>query len=67
MNTVVEPLLRHGVLVFIDEILVHSSTLERHVGLLRRVLQLLTEHGLKVKLSKCSFAVADRLSSPSDR
>lgn len=56
MNTVLEPLLRHGVLVFMDDILVHSSTLEKHVGLLRQVLQLLTDHGLKVKLSKCSFA-----------
>lgn len=39
-----------------DDILVYSSTLETHVALLRRVLQLLTECELEVDLSKCSFA-----------
>lgn len=56
MNTVFSPLLRKGVLVFIDDILVYSSTLDEHVTLLRQVLQLLTQHNLKVKRSKCTFA-----------
>jgi hypothetical protein len=53
MNTVLAPLLRKGVLVFID---VYSKTLEEHVSLLRQVLSLLDQHQLKVKRNKCTFA-----------
>lgn len=56
MNTVLSPVLRKGVLVFMDDILVYTCTLPDHVQLLWRVLQLLTENNLKAKLSKCSFA-----------
>jgi hypothetical protein len=55
MNTILFPLLRKGVLVFIDDILVYSSNLEDHVSLLKQVFQLLQEHQLKVKHSKCTF------------
>lgn len=37
MNTIFASLLRKGVLVFIDDILVYSSTLEKHVQLLQQV------------------------------
>lgn len=43
-------------MVFIDDILSYSRTLQEHLILLRQVLQLLSEHQLKVKRSKCSFA-----------
>lgn len=56
MNTVLAPLLRKGVLVFIDDILIYSKTMEEHAELLRQVLHLLDQHQLKVKRSKCSFA-----------
>jgi hypothetical protein len=56
MNTVLAPLLRKGVLVFIDDILVYSKSMEEHVVLLRQVLSLLDQHQLKVKRSKCAFA-----------
>jgi hypothetical protein len=56
MNTVLAPLLRKGVLVFIDDILIYSTTLEEHAKLLQQVLALLQKHDLKVKRSKCSFA-----------
>lgn len=56
MNIVLAPLNRHDVLVFIDDILVYSATMEKHVQLLWQVFQLLDEHQLKIKLSKCSFA-----------
>ena len=56
MNIMMKSYLRKGVLVFIDDILVHSATLEEHVNLLRQVFQRLHEHQLKIKLSKCSFA-----------
>jgi hypothetical protein len=56
MNTILAPLLRKGVLVFIDDILVYSRTLEEHVALLHQVLQLLEQHQLRVKRSKCAIA-----------
>lgn len=55
MQIVLGPLLRKGVLVFIDDILVYSRTLKGHVLLLRSVLQMLQKYSLKVKLSKCTF------------
>lgn len=56
MNIVMSPLLRRGVLVFMDDILVHSDTFEKHLDLLREVLQLLADKELVAKRSKCSFA-----------
>jgi hypothetical protein len=56
MNTVLAPLLRKCVLVFLDDILVYSPTLETHVRHLHQVLQLLQQHKLHAKLSKCTFA-----------
>lgn len=56
MNTILSPLLRKGVLVFIDDILVYNVDLQIHVSTLRQVLQILDKHQLKIKRSKCSFA-----------
>lgn len=56
MNTVLSPLLREGVLVFMDDILVHSKTLSEHEILLINVLKLLQQHALFAKRSKCTFA-----------
>ena len=53
---VLAPVNRKGVLVFIDDILVHSATLKQHCERLREVFQLLDEHQLKIKMSKCTFA-----------
>ena len=46
MNTILAPLLRRCVLVFIDDILVYSNTLEEHHEHLRAVFKLLAEHQL---------------------
>lgn len=56
LNTILASLQRHGVLVFMDDILVHSKTLEKHISLLRQVLQLLHENQMFAKRSKCAFA-----------
>jgi hypothetical protein len=56
MNFVFSPLIRQGVLVFVDGILVYSHTLEEHVSLLKQVFGLLEKHQLKIKRSKCKFA-----------
>jgi hypothetical protein len=43
------------VIVFLDDILVYSKSEEEHEHHLRMVLQVLREHQLYAKLSKCSF------------
>jgi hypothetical protein len=50
MNMVLKPCLHKSVLVFMDDILVYSLSIEAHVTHLTEVLQLF------VKTSKCSFA-----------
>jgi hypothetical protein len=59
MNKVFASLLRKGVLVFVDDILLYSSTLADHVQQLRVVFQLLDDNKLLVKRSKCSFAAQE--------
>ncbi|KAJ3684341.1 hypothetical protein LUZ61_013505 [Rhynchospora tenuis] len=55
MNTLFKPLLRQYVLVFFDDILVYSKTLEDHILHVQTVLQILLNNQLKAKLSKCEF------------
>lgn len=49
VNELLEPFLRKFVLVFLDDILIYSASLEEHVNHLRQVLQKLREHNLFVK------------------
>ena len=56
MNTTLYPLLRKCALVFFDDILVYSRTLEDHIQHLRQVFTLLARDQWKVKISKCRFA-----------
>ena len=55
MNRVFGPYLDKFVIVFIDDILVYSSSKEEHAEHLGIVLQTLREHQLYVKFSKCQF------------
>jgi hypothetical protein len=56
MNHTLSPLLRKCALVFFDDILVYSDSLESHVQHLHQVFSLLAQDQWKVKRSKCSFA-----------
>ena len=56
MNTIFQPLLRKCVLVFVDDILIYSPTLEAHVEHLQQVFNILNDHQLLLKRSKCFFA-----------
>jgi len=58
MNDVLCPFLRQFVLVFFDDILIYSSTWADHLGHLRAVLDMLLQHRLFVKRSKCAFGVS---------
>ncbi|CAL1379095.1 unnamed protein product [Linum trigynum] len=55
MNEVFKPFLRKFVLVFFDDILVYSPTIEEHMKHLEAVFQTLRAHHLYVKKEKCSF------------
>ena len=55
MNQIFHPYLDRFVIVFIDDILVYSGSLEEHSEHLRIVLQTLRERELYAKLSKCQF------------
>ncbi|XP_071739339.1 uncharacterized protein [Rutidosis leptorrhynchoides] len=57
MNEIFRPLLRKGVLVFFDDILLYSSTWEQHLHLLSTVLQLLHLHKLVINDTKSSFGI----------
>ncbi len=49
--------LRHFVVVYINDILIYSDSLEEHVEHLRKVFQRLRENKLYAKLEKCEFGV----------
>jgi hypothetical protein len=55
MNQIFEPLLRKGVLVSMDDILIYYATLEEHILLLNRVFEIINNNQFFIKLSKCSF------------
>jgi Reverse transcriptase (RNA-dependent DNA polymerase)/RNase H-like domain found in reverse transcriptase/Integrase zinc binding domain/Retroviral aspartyl protease len=58
MNEVFRPLLRKFVVIFFDDILVYSCSLETHIDHLTQVLHILRSNQLVVKPSKCTFVVS---------
>jgi hypothetical protein len=56
MNSILEPFLRKFVIVFMDNILLYSSSLSQHAQHLREVFVVLRSHKFYVKRSKCAFA-----------
>jgi hypothetical protein len=59
MNLVFMSELNQFVVVFIDDILVYSKSMEEHEDHLRFVLQRLWEHQLYAKFSKCKFWIKE--------
>jgi hypothetical protein len=56
MNAIFEKLLRKGVLIFMDDILIYIETLEQHKQILQEIFQILLDNKLFLKQSKCFFA-----------
>ncbi|KAG1956972.1 retrotransposable element [Pimephales promelas] len=55
VNNVLRDMVDQFIYVYLDDILIFSSSLQEHVQHVRRVLQRLLENGLFVKAEKCSF------------
>lgn len=56
MNQIFAHLLRKGVLIFMDHILIYSATIEEHLSLLHQVFQVIRDNKIFLKRSKCLFA-----------
>ena len=55
MNNVLSKYLDQFVVVFVDDILIYSKTEEEHKEHLKIILQVLREHKIYAKLSRCDF------------
>ena len=55
MNTIFFEMLDLGVLVYLDDVLIYSKTVEEHIILLDKVFALLQKHKLYLKEKKCSL------------
>ncbi|XP_060196336.1 uncharacterized protein LOC132625764 [Lycium barbarum] len=56
MNKLFHPFLDQFVVIYLDDIVVYSNSLEEHMEHLRKVFQVLRENDLCVKREKCTFA-----------
>ena len=56
MNKIFHPYLDKFVMVYLDDIVIYSSTLKKHVEHLRKVFKILRQNELYVKKKKCFFA-----------
>jgi hypothetical protein len=56
VNSIFAAYMRKLVFVSMDDILIFCKTLEEHVEHLKLVFQILSDHKLFIKFSKCTFA-----------
>ena len=56
MNKIFHPYLDQFVVVYLDDIIIYSNTLEEHIEHLRRVYQVLWKNHLNFKREKCEFS-----------
>ena len=56
MNGILEPMKRTFIVVYLDDIMIHSCTLAEHIIHVREVLPSLTAHGLIANCAKCACA-----------
>jgi len=55
MNTILREFLDHGVVVYLDDILIYSKSKEEHIELVKKVLAKLEAHDLAVSTTKSVF------------
>lgn len=59
MNTIFQSFLRKFILVFFDDILIYSSSWNEHLDHMQQTFEVLKNHNLFIKLSKCSLAKSE--------
>jgi hypothetical protein len=59
MNTILRPLLDQGVVVYLDDILIYTKTMEEHPKLVSQVFSILQKEGLAVAAHKSFFHVQE--------
>jgi hypothetical protein len=57
MNDIFYDMIGHGVIVYIDDINVYANTFEKHMELLREVMNRLKQKKLRIKPTKCHFGM----------
>jgi len=57
MNKILREFLDHGVVVYLDDILIYLETEEEHIELVKKVLTRLEEYQLAVSVTKSVFHV----------
>jgi len=55
MNDVLKSVIKKFALVYLDDVIIYSKTLDQHITHIEKVLDLLRKAGLKIKISKCTF------------
>jgi hypothetical protein len=55
MNEILRPFLDKTVVVYLDDILIYSSSKEKHLEDLKNVFEVLVQNKLFCKMSKCKF------------
>jgi len=55
MNKILREFLDHGVVVYLDDILIYSENMDDHIKLVQQVLDRLEQHDLAVSLKKSVF------------
>ena len=59
MNKIFHLFLDKFVVVYLDDIVIYSNTLEENVDYLRKVFRLLRQNEIYVKMEKCSFSLGE--------
>ena len=55
MNEIFKNMINHGVVIYLDDILIYSRSEEDHIALTKKVVQRLQEYQLALLLEKCEW------------
>ena len=55
MQQILAQLSSHNIIIYIDDILIMTTTYEEHIKLVQKVLLMLSKHNIKIKVKKCKF------------